>query len=121
MTFNEKIVILRKERKWSQGELARKIGVHVAHLSKIENAKSSTTIEIFKKLVEVFGVSADYLLNDDSDEIVPIKITDKNLAEKLNLIDALEDEDRKTIINVIESMLTKQKMLDLLTKQKSAS
>ena len=34
-------------------------------------------------------------------------------------IDQLEETDRQTIVNVIDSMLTKKKMLDLLTQNKA--
>jgi hypothetical protein len=36
---------------------------------------------------------------------------------KLELLEQLETEDQQTIINVIDSMLTKKKMLDLLLKK----
>lgn len=121
MKFHEKVNALRKERSWSQGELARKIGIHLGHLSRIENGKSSPSIDILKKLTEAFEVSADYLLNDESDELAPVILHDKNLSEKIRLIEILDDKDRETIVNVIESMLTKKKMLDLLMNNKAAS
>lgn len=60
----------------------------------------------------------DYLVDEEADEIAPVSVKDKNLAERLELLDQLDEEDKKTIINVIDSILTKKKMLELLTDTK---
>jgi len=88
----------------------------MGHISRIEHNKANPSIEVLRKMIKDFEINADYLLNEDADEPTPIEIKDKSLAEKVKLIENLE-EDKKTIINVIESILTKKKMLDLLTKQ----
>jgi hypothetical protein len=64
-----------------------------------------------------FGVTMDYLVDEESDEMTPVSIKNKSLANRLELLEQLETEDQQTIINVIDSMLTKKKMLDLLTKK----
>lgn len=119
MTFGEKLTKIRKEKGWSQTDLAEHIGVHTGHISRIENDKALPSIEILKKIKMATGISADYLLDDDVDEMTPVEIKDKSLAEKLMLIDQLSDKDKSTITNVIESMLTKKKMLDVLTKEEA--
>lgn len=125
MKFYEKLVRLRKERGWSQTELGQQVGVHIAHLSRLENGKSQPSVEMLWKIAKTFNVSMDYFMDDQADEATPVSIEDRPLAERLKLIDQLEEPDRQTIINVIDSMLTKKKMLDLLTQnnagiQKSA-
>ena len=115
MTFAEKIIKLRKERGWSQSDLARKIGVHTGHISRIEHDKANPSIEVLRKMTRAFGINADYLLDENVGEPSPVEIKDKSLAEKLKLIEELGEDDKKTIINVIESILTKKKMMDLLT------
>ena len=117
MTFGEKLTQLRKEKGWSQSELARQIGVHVGHISRIEHGKAAPSIEVLKKATRALSVSADYLLNDEIDEATPIELKDKTMAEKLKLIEQLSDKDKHTIIHMIETMLTKKKMLDLLTNE----
>jgi|GEM_PF-5901018 len=56
----------------------------------------------------------DYFMDEEADEATPVTIKDKTLVNRLELIDSLGDSDRQTIINVIDSMLTKKKMFDLL-------
>ena len=59
----------------------------------------------------------NYLLNDDAAQATPVEIKDKTMAEKLKLIDQLSEKDKTTIIHMIETMLTKKKMMDLLQEE----
>ena len=118
MKFNEKLVKMKKEKAWSQTMLGDRVGVHITHLSRLENGKSQPSVDMLSKISKAFGVSMYYFMDEKSDEAIPVSIKDKSLAERKELIQQLEDIDRQTIINVIDSLLTKKKMLDLLTQSK---
>ena len=45
-----------------------------------------------------------------------MRIKDKNLMERTKLIDALEENDKTALIWGIASMLTKKKILSLITR-----
>ena len=53
---------LRKQRNWSQAELAEKVGVCPAFISHVEAGRKEPRVATLRKLAEVFGVSTDYLL-----------------------------------------------------------
>lgn len=113
MKLSDKIKQLRKDARMSQQDLADKIGVHLTHLSRLENAHLQPSLEVIKKIMDVFEVSADYLLNDDTDTY-EVNIKDKTLSNKIRMIDTLDDKDREALSHVIESMLTKQRMRKVL-------
>lgn len=117
MTLHEKIKMLRKKKKISQQELANRMGIHITYLSRLENGHFKPSLDVIKKFVEVFEVTYDYLINDDLDHY-EVKIQDKSLAERMQLVDSLADDDRHALRQIIDTMLTKKRMLDLLTKQK---
>ena len=100
----------------SQEELAEKVGIQITHVSRLENGHYQPSLDVLRKLVEIFEVSADYILNDETDNY-EVNIKDKGLAERIRMVDTLADEDRKALVQVIDSMLTKKKVLDLLTKK----
>lgn len=122
MKLHEKIRFLRKERGMSQEELAEKAEINISYLSRLENGHNEPSVEVFKRLVDAFGVSADYLLNEE-EENYEIQIRDRNLAEKIRLIDALDEKKREALIEIIDALLTNQKMRQLIegTELKSAS
>ena len=112
MKFNEKIKGLRKGAAMSQQDLADKLHIHVTHLSKMENGHLVPSIDIVQRLMKVFAVSADQLLNEDEKTVVDIQNHEVN--EQLAMINQLEDEEKNALIKIINSMLTKKRMKDLL-------
>lgn len=112
MKFKEKIKALRKAADMNQQELADKINVHVTHLSKIENGHLIPSIDIVQRLMKVFAVSADQLLNDSENSIVNIQ--NHELNEQLMLMNQLDDDEKNALVKIINSMLTKKRMKDLL-------
>lgn len=70
------------------------------------------SIDIVQRLMKVFTVSADQLLNEDETTVVDIQ--NQELNEQLALINQLDDDEKNVLIRIINSMLTKKRMKDLL-------
>ena len=73
MEFNEKLQELRKNKGWSQEDLAEKINVSRQAISRWEGGTAQPDASNILQLSKLFGVTTDYLLNDDfsSDEDLP--------------------------------------------------
>ena len=56
------IAELRKDKGWTQLELAEKLQVSDKAVSKWEKDNGSPSVEFFPVLAELFGVSIDYLM-----------------------------------------------------------
>ena len=65
MIFADKLIQLRKKAGWSQEELAEQMNVTRQSVSKWEGAQSIPDLEKIIRLSELFGVSTDYLLKDE--------------------------------------------------------
>ncbi len=65
MNLAEKITSLRKQKGWSQEELASQLGISRQSISKWESGSSIPDIENIIFLSKIFGVSTDYLLKND--------------------------------------------------------
>lgn len=114
----ENIKILRKSKNWSQTELAEKIGVHLTHISRIENGKYNPSVDDLVKLSEVFEISVDDILNKISNKKQTLEaVQNTPLYQKIKLIEQLDEKDQTTILNVIDSIITKNKFKDFLTQQ----
>ena len=61
---------LRNSRGITQDELGRMLGVQKAAICKYENGRVNMPNSVIMRLVEIFQVSADYLLG--TDEVVPL-------------------------------------------------
>lgn len=69
MLLSEKIMSLRKRTGWSQEELAQQLGVSRQSVSKWESMASMPDIQKIMAMSELFGVSTDYLLKDELEEL----------------------------------------------------
>lgn len=73
MKLSEKILTLRKRQGMSQEELAERLNVSRQAISRWEVGSAQPDASNILQLSKLFGVSADYLLNDDyeSDSDIP--------------------------------------------------
>ncbi|MEM6738246.1 MAG: transcriptional regulator [Bacteroidota bacterium] len=78
----------------------------------MENGHLMPSIDIVQRLMKVFAVSADQLLNEDENSVVDIQ--NHELNEQLALINQLDEDEKNALIKIINSMLTKKRMKDLL-------
>lgn len=68
MILGEKIVRLRKQRAWSQEELASQLGISRQSVSKWESGASIPDLDKIISMSRLFGVSTDYLLKEEIEE-----------------------------------------------------
>lgn len=72
MQFNETLAKLRKERSYTQEQLAEKLNVSRQAVARWEMGETAPDVYILQKLCEIFRVSADALLNGPPPE--PAKV-----------------------------------------------
>lgn len=97
MTLSEKMKKLRKERKITQEQLAKDIGVERSSIGKYETGTQPST-DIITRLADYFNVSVDYLLGRD--EIKNPPQSDGNYTPELN------DRDERDISRRLDKMLS---------------
>lgn len=102
MLMGDKIQRLRKDRGWSQKYLAEMIGTSGPIIGRYERGEMTPSVEVAKKMANSFKVTLDYLV-DDLDTIADIK--DKAMLQRLTDIEKLDQEDKQTIVHVIDSLL----------------
>lgn len=107
MTLGEKILFLRKQKKWSQDFLGEKIGVYGRRVSLYENGKSIPSTETLQKIAEVFGVSMDYLVSETPKNVNEINLNDKSLLPYIDKMDQLGDDEKNLVKSLIEKLANK--------------
>jgi transcriptional regulator with XRE-family HTH domain len=102
MAIGDKIQALRKQHGWSQQHLAKKIGTSGPIVGRYERGEMTPSVEVAKKLADTFDVTLDFLV-DDTGKTAEIK--DKAMLQRIMDIQALDSEDQKTIVHVLDSLL----------------
>ena len=91
MILAEKITNLRKQMNLSQEQLAEKLNVSRQSVSKWESAQSMPDTGKIIQLAEIFGVTTDYLLREDLDEVeVSLFPSDESLLRHVSMEEANE-------------------------------
>lgn len=103
--FRIRLKKLREERQLSQARLARDIGVGQSTVGMWESGKNYPEFKTLEKLSEYFGVSTDFLVGRDDEDIK------KEAA-------ALSDDDLSSeIINMLTSLFPGREEFALKTLQ----
>lgn len=69
--FNgSRLLKLRRQERWSQAELAEKLGVHRATIVRWESSLAEPPEGAIARLVELFGVPRDWLFRFDDEPVL---------------------------------------------------
>ncbi|MDO4745237.1 MAG: helix-turn-helix transcriptional regulator [Bacillota bacterium] len=90
MNISNRIIKLRKQRGWSQEDLAEKLDVSRQSVSKWESGASVPDLTRVLQMSEIFGVTTDYLLKGDG-----YTVPESLLAEE----QVLSDEQIKSFVS----------------------
>lgn len=66
MEFKNRLIELRKNKKWYQTDVAEKIGVARATYGAYEQGNRQPDFETLERLADLYNVSVDYLLGRDN-------------------------------------------------------
>ena len=121
MQLAQNIKKLREERGLLQKEVANAVDVHPSNYSKMEKGERDISIEVADKLAKFFGLTLDELVHLEDASPKEIRIEDKTVNEKVQLIAQLEEEDKLAVYRIIDSMLTRTKFQDFFQKNLPAA
>jgi transcriptional regulator with XRE-family HTH domain len=111
--FAERLRQLRKQKNWSQTELANRVGVHYNHLGRFERGSSRPSADTLKKLADVLGVSSDYLLEGSLEDAAKADFADRELLRMFKEVEQLADDDKVVVKKLIDAFLTKKHIVAL--------
>jgi len=109
MNTAENIKKLREDKGLMQKEVYNEIGLKPAHYNKLEKGLIEPSIDILDKLASFYGIAIDEIIHYSKGTPKAVTIEDKTANEQVKLIAQLNDKDKSTVMNIIDTMLTKQK------------
>ena len=98
---------LRKEKGWTQGELGARLGeLRQQAISKYEKYELDLDTDKIRKLCEIFGCTADYLLCMSS--VRTLQITEED-AELIAAYHVADEDDRAVVDHALKKYMKKEK------------
>jgi transcriptional regulator with XRE-family HTH domain len=106
--FGLRLKELRKQKGWTQKELANMIDIRFAQLNKYECGMHIPPIEKLIQLSIVLGVTLDYLVMGNQDNIQPLH--NLRLMERLSELEQFDNDDQEAIIRLVDAMIVKRRV-----------
>lgn len=80
MQVHDIIRKLREEKRWSQEEMASRVGMSKNGYAKVERGESRPSLERLEKITQVLGIEMTELFNEDKKSVVLINENSQNSA-----------------------------------------
>ena len=92
----EKIKFLREQKKYTQAELAKKLGITRSSVNAWELGISVPSTQYLVELSNIFSVSTDYLLGVEKTSTIDlIGLTEKDIEMIYKLVEYLKSKNRQ--------------------------
>ena len=114
MILSEKLKKLRIENELTQKELAKKLKCLDIQISKYESGKVMPSPEILIKIADLFGVTVDYLIRENINELAKDKIADSDLLNQFQKTNSLDNKTKNLIKEVIEAIIIKSQLKQIV-------
>jgi len=111
--FGARLKELRKQKRWSQKELAAKVDIRFQQLNKYESGLNLPPAEMLIKLADALTITVDYLLTGNPVEEMPLG--NARLFRRFQAVEGFDTEDQEAVIRLIDGMIAKHKMQTMLT------
>ena len=103
MSFDIRLSELRKTKKLSQEELAKKIGVYTNVMGRYERGEAKPSIEVAAKLAQALEVSLDYLAGNTD------MVFDKKNVKRILDVQRLSEKDAEHLYAMMDAFLRNAK------------
>jgi len=118
--FSKRLRTARTEKGLTQSRLAEMCGLPPNAVTKYETEVAVPSVETLKKLAEALEVSTDYFVFDHARmEGIP-KVKDAELYERYFVLETLEDEERGAVLTVLNALIAKQRLREVMETPEKA-
>jgi len=114
MEIAKKIKQIREAKAMTAKELISAIDIGVAMYSRIENGKTEPSLTTLEKIAKALSVKLSDFFTDDN-ALADVSSYDGSLMEKVKTIEALSDEEKKTVFSIVDAFVGKKKLKDALS------
>ena len=102
-TFGKRLIEVRKMKKLSQDDLAKKLGTRGAVMGRYERDEVKPSIGVAAAIAEALEVSLDYLVGNTD------LLLEKNIISKIVDIQKLNTEDKAHVFALLDAFLQSNK------------
>lgn len=100
--FGDRLLQLRKQRGWSQPELARRIGTSGDIIGRYERGEMTPSVQVARRIARVLDVTLDYLIGEHD---LPEALKDPAMLDRWKALEEIPTEDRDRILYLVDGLI----------------
>jgi len=108
ISFGKRLTEVRKEKKMSQDEVGKLVGVHGAVIGRYERDEVKPSIEIATQLAEALEVSLDYLVGSTD------VLLEKSIVNRVLDIQKLKENDKQHVFALLDAFIKQTKLQSIM-------
>jgi transcriptional regulator with XRE-family HTH domain len=114
MDIAKRIKQIREAKGLTAKQVISEVDMGAAMYSRIENGKTEPSLSTLEKIAKALGVSlSDFFAHNEKFE--DVNSYDASLMEKVKTIEALSEEEKKTVFSIVDAFAGKKKLKDALS------
>lgn len=91
--FSQRLRQLRRDKHWTQAQVAKKIGVTASMVSSYETDIRLPSYDVMIRIADIFGVTVDYLLCREDTRFLDIsQLSSEEAAVVCSLVELLKNK-----------------------------
>jgi transcriptional regulator with XRE-family HTH domain len=106
--FGMRVKEFRNQRRWTQKEVAARIGLKLSQFNKYEAGMHMPPADKLLQLAEMFGTTTDYLLTGAVTDLRPI--SNVRLMERFQALAQCQPEEQEAVIRLIDAVIVKNRV-----------
>ncbi|AUX19152.1 helix-turn-helix transcriptional regulator [Flavobacterium columnare] len=114
MDIGKKIKSIREAKGMTAKEVISAVDMGASMYSRIENGVNEPSLSTLEKIAKALGVALSDFFTDN-DLTTDVNSYDGSLMEKVKMIEALSDEEKKTVFSIVDAFVGKKKLKDALS------
>ena len=105
MAFEDRLSLVRKQKKIRQADLGRMVGTSGDIIGKYERGENTPSIDVAAKIADALGVTLDYLVKDEEYEQI-----DKETLKRLKEVQKLSPENKAHVFALLDAFIKQTKL-----------
>jgi len=101
-TFGKRLRERRKEKGFSQNEVAKALETNHSVIGKYERDEVKPSIDVVKRLASLLGTTVSYFLGEDENEDL---FKDPDMLRRLKEVNSLPAEEKKCVLFNLDAVL----------------
>ena len=107
-SFGKRLTEVRKDKKMSQDEIGKLVGVHGAVIGRYERDEVKPSIEMATQLAEALEISLDYLVGSTD------VLLEKSVVNRVLDIQKLKENDKQHVFALLDAFIKQTKLQSIM-------